>query len=69
MEMIRATSAQLLEYVINAMHYLEMRLIPHMRWGRETCRCIKGSYKQSKELGPRSLHEGHVKGRKLVPKD
>jgi hypothetical protein len=69
MAMIRETSAQLFQYVVNVMHYLEMRLIPHKRWGKETYRCIKGSYKQSKELGPRSLHEGQVKGRKLVPKD
>jgi len=35
MVMICATNAQPLEYAINAMHYVEMRLIPHKRWGEK----------------------------------
>lgn len=40
--MICATSAQLLEYVVNATHCLEMKLIPHKRWGVKPVDALRG---------------------------
>lgn len=42
MAMICATSAQLLEYVVNATHCLEMKLIPHKRWGVKPVDALRG---------------------------
>ncbi len=51
MAMICATNAQLLEYVVNAMHYVEMRLIPHKRWGDKLVNALKGPISNPKNLG------------------
>lgn len=51
MAMTCATNAQLLEYVVNAMHYVEMRLIPHKRWGEKRVDAFKGPISNPKNLG------------------
>lgn len=50
MAMTCATNAQLLEYVVNAMHYVEMRLIPHKRWGEKRVDALKGPISNPKNL-------------------